>query len=303
MEGWWWTARDSNRGSSRRCASPARRPMTCSRAWSRPPIPRSPSSAERRGNRMRLKQGTVPGVLLLLLILLAPSAEAKKFRYSSGPKPPEDSTLAVANSYLEPVVSKRGPRVPYTNLQLTQFVADTAVARALASAVVDSGTHAVLAPAREHPLNFVLEHAMLKALARRGCDVTVRRTPIPDDSLKLLFGHPGDPVVEYTLGSARVTYLRFVGMLPGRVKIERQSLVTGSISMRDPNTSRVLWTGDLGQNFVDRFPRGQVQLIEEERYPELKAEIPQRNLDKVLEPVLVVLIVGGLVALFFQNRP
>jgi hypothetical protein len=31
--------------------------------------------------------------------------------------------------------------------------------------------------------------------------------------------------------------------------------------------------------------------------------VPQRNLDKVVEPVLVVLIVGGLVALFFQNRP
>ena len=251
---------------------------------------------------MRMKHRALPALALLLLVL-APAAEAKKFRYSSGPKPPEDSTLSVANSYLEPVVRSKGPRVPYTNLQLTQFVADTAVARALATAVVDSGTHAVLAPARDHPLNFVLEHAMLKALSRRGVDVTVRRGQIPDDSLKFLFGNPGDPVVEYTLGSAKVTYLRLVGMLPGRVKIERQSLVTGSISMRDPNTSRVLWTGDLGQNFVDRFPRGQVALVEEERYPDLKGEIPQRNLDKVLEPVLVVLIVGGLVALFFQNRP
>ena len=253
-------------------------------------------------DRMRSMPRALAGVLLLLLSLV-PAAQAKKFRYSSGPKAPADSTLAVANSYLEPVVRSKGPRVPYTNLQLTQFVADTAVTRALATAVVDSGTHAVLAPAHEHPLNFVLEHAMLKALARRGVDVTVRRTPIPDDSLKVLFGNPGDPVVEYTLGSARVTYLRFVGMLPGRVKIERQSLVTGSISMRDPNTSRVLWTGDLGQNFVDRFPRGQVPLVEEERYPDLKGEVPDRNLDKVVEPVLVVLIVGGLVALFFQNRP
>jgi hypothetical protein len=249
-----------------------------------------------------MKHRALPGALLLLL-LFVPAAEAKKFRYSSGPKPPADSTLAVANAYLEPVVRTKGPRVPYTNLQLTQFVADTAVARALASAVVDSGTHAVLAPAHEHPLNFVLEHAMLKALARRGVDVTVRRSPIPDDSLKVLFGNPGDPVVEYTLGSAKVTYLRFVGMLPGRVKIERQSLITGSITLRDPNSSRVLWTGDLGQNFVDRFPRGQVPLVEEERYPDLKSEIPQRNLDKVVEPILVVVIVGGLVALFFQNRP
>jgi len=250
-----------------------------------------------RSNRLSL------ALAVLLALALVPSAEAKKFRYASGPKPPEDSTLAVANTYLEPVVRSRGPRVPYTNLQLTQFVADTAVARALATAVVDSGTHAVLAPALSHPLNFVLEHAMLKALARRGVDVTVRRTPIPDDSLKVLFGRPGDPVIEYTLGSARVTYLRYVGILPGRVKVERQALVTGSIGMRDPNSSRVLWTGDLGQNFVDRFARNQVAMVEEERYPDLKAELPARNVDKVLEPVIVVAVVGGLVALFFQNRP
>lgn len=251
---------------------------------------------------MRLLRLAVP-LALLVLLSLVPAAEAKKFRYASGPKPPEDSTLAVANTYLEPVVRSRGPRVPYTNLQLTQFVADTAVARALATAVVDSGTHAVLAPAHDHPLNFVLEHSMLKALSQRGVDVTVRRTPIPDDSLKAMFGRPGDPVLEYTLGSAKVTYLRFVGILPGRVKIERQSLVTGSISMRDPNSSRVLWTGDIGQNFVDRFARNQVALVEEERYPDLKAEVPQRNADKVLEPIVVIAVVGGLVALFFQNRP
>ena len=242
-------------------------------------------------------------VALLMAFALTPAAEAKKFRYSSGPKPPEDSTLAVANAYLEPVVSTRGPKVPYTNLQMTQFVADTAVARVLATAVVDSGTHAVLAPALDHPLNFVLEHAMLKALSRMGVDVTVRRSPIPDDSLRVLFGRPGDPVVEYTVGSMRVTYLRYIGILPGRVKLERQSLVTGSITMRDPNSSRVMWTGDLGQNFVDRFPRNQVKLVEEERYPDLKAELPSRSVDKVLEPVIVLAVVAGLVALFFQNRP
>ncbi len=251
---------------------------------------------------MRLIKLAVP-LVLLALCTLVPAAEAKKFRYASGPKPPEDSTLSVANSYLDPVVSSRGPRVPYTNLQLTQFVADTAVSRALANAVVDSGTHAVLAPALDHPLNFVLEHAMLKALSRRGVDITVRRTPIPDDSLKLMFGRAGDPVLEYTLGSAKVTYLRLVGILPGRVKIERQSLVTGSVTMRDPNSSRVLWTGDIAQNFVDRFSRGQVSMVEEARYPDLKSDLPQRNADKVLEPIVVVAVVAGLVALFFQNRP
>ncbi|MFN8589177.1 MAG: hypothetical protein U0704_15400, partial [Candidatus Eisenbacteria bacterium] len=174
---------------------------------------------------------------------------------------------------------------------------------ALAPAPLERGSHAVLAPAQDHPLNFVLEHAFLKELAARGVEVTVRRAPIPDDSVAALFSNPGDPILEYTLGSAKVTYLRLVGWLPGRVRIERQSLVTGAVSLREPSSSRVLWTGDLGQNFVDRFSRSQVSLVEESRYPELKDSVPQRNLDKVVEPVIVVGVVAGLVALFFQNRP
>lgn len=240
---------------------------------------------------------------LVLLAVTAGQADAKKFRYASGPKAVEDTVLTEANTYLDPVVRNRGPRVPYTNLQLTQFVASQAVTRALASAPIDSGTHVVLAPAREHPLNFVLEHAMIKSLSARGVEITVRRSPVPDDSLQVLFANPGDPLVEYSLGSAKVTYVRLVGWLPGRVKIERQGLVEGSIGMRDPASSRVLWTGDLAQNLIDRFPRGQVELVEDERYPDLKSPTPGRNVDKVLEPIVVVAVVGGLVALFFQNRP
>ena len=54
------------------------------------------------------------GLLFALLIgaCLVPSAEAKKFRYASGPRAPEDSVLSVANTYLDPVVrSEHHPAV------------------------------------------------------------------------------------------------------------------------------------------------------------------------------------------------
>jgi len=46
-----------------------------------------------------------------------------------------------------------------------------------------------------------------------------------------------------------------------------------------------------------------VPLVEDPRYTDLKSEVPQRNVDKVVEPVIVVAVVAGLVGLFFQNRP
>jgi hypothetical protein len=211
--------------------------------------------------------------------------------------------LSTAQAEVEPIVRARGPRVPATNLQLVTMVANTAFSRALASAPIDSGARVVLAPAETHPLNYVVEHAILLELGRRGASAAVRRTIVSDDSVGVLAASPGDPLLEYQLGSARITYLRLVGWLPGRVKIERQALVDGALTLRDPRTSLVLWTGQASFNLVDAFPKGQLPLVEDQRFSDLKGVAPTRNVDKVVEPIIVVAVVAGLVALFFQNRP
>jgi hypothetical protein len=237
------------------------------------------------------------------LLLLPQAGEAKKFRYAAGPRVPEDTLLSVAQPELEPIVRQRGPRVPLTNLQLASLVANAAFDRALESAPLQPGTRVLVAPAASHPLNFVVEHAVLLHLSKRGIVSTVRRSLIPDDSLHVIASNPGEPVLEYTLASARVTYLRLTGWLPGRVNIERQALVEGTLTLRDPRTAAVLWVGEARYNLVDRFRRHRLPLVEDERFADLKSAPPSRNLDKVFEPVVVVAVVAGLVALFFQNRP
>ena len=236
------------------------------------------------------------------LALAAVPAHAKKFRYSAGPKPPADTLLSVSQLELEPV-RERGPRVPPTNLQLVSLVANQAIERAMADVPLGRGKEVLIAPAESHPLNFVVEHAILRQLSKRGVVALVRRSVVPDSSLVAL--DPADlrPVLDYQLASARVTYLRLRGFLPGRVKLERQALVEGRLTLRDPSTSRVLWTGDASWNLVDTFPRAQLPLVEDERFSDLKGAIPERNLNKVFEPVVVVGVVAGLVALFFENRP
>jgi len=231
------------------------------------------------------------------------TAEAKKFRYSQGPKAAEDTVLSVAQVELEPIVRKRGPRVPATNLQLTTMVANVAFDRALAAAPIDSGAHVTVAPAGDHPLNYIGEHAVLRHLAQRHVVITLRRSPISDDTLTVYAAKVEDPVLEYQVATARVTYLRLVGWLPGRVRIEREALVEGRLILRDPHTARVMWVGDAAYNLMDSFPRTQLPLVEDQRQPDLRSPTPSRNVDKLAEPVIVVAIVAGLIALFFQNRP
>lgn len=245
-------------------------------------------------------------VLAAACLLAVAPAHARKFRYSSGPEPaPADTALAVAQTEIDPVVRERGPVVAPTNLELITLAANAALERTLAAAPLDSGTHVVLAPAESHPLNFVLEQAALRALTGDGLSATVRRTVIPDDSLATAAASRGDPVLEYQLATARVTYLRLIGgfVLPSRTKVERQAMVSGRLTLRDPASARVLWVADADHNFLDRFPRDQLPRVEDPRYVELKAELPQRNFGRVIEPVVVAGVVTGLVLLFFQNRP
>jgi hypothetical protein len=237
-------------------------------------------------------------------LVLGSPAEAKKFKYAAGPKPGIDTTFTTTEAEVAPIVRPRGPRVPATNLQVVTMVANTAFSRALQSAPIDTGAHVVLAPAESHPLNFVVEHAVLLELARRGVTATVRRTILADDSLAA-YSPTGDPLLEYQLATARVSYLRLVGWLPfsGRVKIERQALVEGALTLRDPRSANVLWSSNASYNLLDAFRSDRVSLVEDERRSDLKGTVPTRNVGKVFEPVIVIAVVAGLAALFFQNRP
>ena len=243
--------------------------------------------------------------VVVVALSLAQSAEAKKFKYASGPKPAADTVFSVAQEQVEPVVRSNGPRVAATNLQITALVANVAVERAMRSAPLDSGTHVVLAPAQSHPLNFVMEHAVLRQLAKRKVTDSVRRSIISDDSLTAVVANSADPVLEYQLASARITYLRLVGgyILASRTKVERQALVERVLTLRDPASARVLWKSDASHNLVDEIPRGQLPRVEDERYADLKGTVPERNMGKFVEPIVVVAVVAGLIVLFFQNRP
>jgi hypothetical protein len=242
-------------------------------------------------------------LLVALVSAMAPGAQAKKFKYASGPKPASDTTYSVGEESVEPVVRSHGPKVAATNLQLTTLVANAAVERAMRSVPLDSGSHVVLAPAQSHPLNFVMEHAILRELARRRISAGVRRSIIPDDSLAA--SGAGDPLLEYQLASARITYLRLIGgyVLSSRTKVERQALVEGVLTLRDPETARVMWTSDASHNLVDEIPRSQLPRVEDERFTDLKGVVPERNMGKFIEPIVVVAVVAGLIVLFFQNRP
>jgi hypothetical protein len=245
---------------------------------------------------------TIVAVLALGLLLGASPAAAKKYKYATGPKPQTDS-LQVAEANPELVTASKKRREAPTNLAMLLLVAHQSVAKALGPAPLQPGAQVVLAPSGAHTMNFVLEYALLQEMSNRKIVTTVRRSPVPDDSVLALAATPGTTLLEYQLATARVTYLGLRGFLPGRTKVERQATVQASLTLRDPQGGQVVWVGPVDGNLIDLFPRSQQQLVEDARYPELQTPVPNRAWQSLVEPVVVVAIVAGLIALFFQNRP
>jgi len=240
---------------------------------------------------------------LVAASLVAPGpASAKKYTYATGPKPQTDS-LQVAEANPELVTASKKRREAPTNLALLLLVAHQSVTKALAPAPLPPGSQVVLAPSGAHSMNFALEYALLQELSNRKVVTTVRRGPVPDDSVLAVADSAGTMLLEYQLATARVTYLGLRGMLPGRTKVERQATVQASLTLRDPHGGQVVWVGPVDGNLIDLFPRSQQQLVEDSRYPELQTPVPNRAWQSLVEPVVVVAIVAGLIALFFQNRP
>src|SRR5437870_12715611 len=85
--------------------------------------PRTRHPRRAAGGGVRSDRAFVVAVLLAVAAL-APAASAKKFRFAAGPKPVPDTSLAVAEVSVEPIVRARGPRVPPTHLQLLALVAN-----------------------------------------------------------------------------------------------------------------------------------------------------------------------------------
>src|SRR5688572_16366717 len=90
----------------------------------------APGARPRKSRRVALT-GFLLGFVAMALVLQPAAALAKKFRYSAGPKAPEDTVHAVAEQELQPIVRTRGPKVPATNLQVVGLVANTVFDRAL----------------------------------------------------------------------------------------------------------------------------------------------------------------------------
>lgn len=117
---------------------------------------------------------------------------------------------------------------------------------------------------------------------------------------------PGDhlPLLTFHVEEARIDYPRlYRSGVFGAQQVERRAIGRLSARLQRPESREVYWVGVSDTSLSDVVPRSDLKVLEDATRPETKGTIPVQTWTKIAEPVLVVTLVAGLVALFYTNRP
>ena len=116
---------------------------------------------------------------------------------------------------------------------------------------------------------------------------------------------PADlPVLTWRVQEARVDYVRmFRGGLFGAQRVERRARADLALRLAPAGGEAIAWSASADSTVGDVVLRSELAALEDRTRPETRPQLPSASFKKVLEPALVVVLVAGLVSLFYQNRP
>jgi hypothetical protein len=112
------------------------------------------------------------------------------------------------------------------------------------------------------------------------------------------------PVLTWRVQEARVDYVRvFRGGLFGAHRVERRARADLALRLTPAGSDAIAWSASADTTIGDVVLKSELAALEDRTRPETRPQLPSSSFKKVLEPALVVLLVAGLVSLFYQNRP
>ena len=111
-------------------------------------------------------------------------------------------------------------------------------------------------------------------------------------------------VLGYRVPEARIDYVRvFRGGLFGAERIERRATARIALRLFAPGSDAVRWSASADTSLGDVVMKSEIASLEDRTRPETRPIAPTSSIKKYIEPALVVILIAGLVSLFYQNRP
>lgn len=184
-----------------------------------------------------------------------------------------------------------------TNLEVLRSTATRAISEALKGLPQTELTSPIrVYPQDANDANWLVEGVLTQELTRQG--------------LQVLTNQGGKEGNELSAATAELSYrvfefgVHYLGQdrhgLFGRRWVRR--LARTRISLQLVRNGEILWKEQASSLTRDEFPKDYLSSIEDKSYPFTKAELNTDGLNKLLEPLIVSLVVGGLIYLFYSGR-
>jgi hypothetical protein len=259
----------------------------------------------------------------------APAAAAKKPLPESNLVLLDRTLSAAARQLVEAAPLPAGSKVALAKAEETPLALD--VERALLEALTAKRIEVWLVPATAAPAETAAvgragaaapppeapsgTETMAELQARQRAQAAAKPEPVFDPGTGAAAGAPGRgaapaaevdglPLLVVHPDEARVDYPRlYRSGLFGGMTVERRAITRLSARLLRPQSRAVYWTSAADTSLADHVAKSEVKLLEDPQRAETRGTVPSQSWQKVIEPVLVVVLVVGLVSLFYTNRP
>lgn len=147
----------------------------------------------------------------------------------------------------------------------------------------------------ENEANWLVGSAFTEELTKRGLGVLsgqqLKEEQIPLPKTELFY-----KILELQISYPRHRRHRLLGTK----WVSRLAQV--KIAVQLASAGKVVWLDDINASIENEFPRKSLSWVEDDSYSFTKAELKERDWNKLLEPTIVSAVVGGLVYLFYSSR-
>ena len=164
-----------------------------------------------------------------------------------------------------------------------------------------AGAPVMVRAGASHPANWLIEQALAEQLSGRG--IHPRLTSV-DSTAAATAPAAGATILEYRAVDIALDYVKArVAVGSGEKFVTRAARAAVAVRLLAPGSGEVLWAHDGAAQAQDEVPDELLRSLSQPPAPIItQPAVPVARLTRYTEPLLITVIVGGLISLFYANK-
>jgi hypothetical protein len=188
--------------------------------------------------------------------------------------------------------------IPKSNITIITELLQDLITEALDGMRLAGGSEIYISQIGTHDGSWLVESVLVEELTKRGHVVMTGGMPGGEPQV----GEPNRYQISYRIVSGGVTYARvWREWYVGAKKVERRADADIHFQLSDTSNA-IIWADEITRQRREIIPGGRIEELGTPGQSFATPEVEEGGWDKILEPLVVAAIVGGLIYLFYTSR-